>query len=223
MNESQNREILKKYQIISEQELEKELDKKYQEDKKEGDNKKDSEDIGKKYYNLHTKHFGHWSNIESSNLTVRQKLSEASKKLHQDPDYKQRFLEGRKKLPLPTKEQIENRAKANTGKKRSDETKRKIGDAHKGEKSHMYGKTLSDETKQKIAQKLTGSNNPFYGKQHDPELKKQMNEKTSQTLKGRMPKNIPSGYWWNNGSINKRSHDYPGEGWIRGKLRKRPV
>lgn len=47
LNESQNREILKKYQIISEQELEKQLDKKYQEDKKDEYNKKDSEDIGK--------------------------------------------------------------------------------------------------------------------------------------------------------------------------------
>ena len=181
------------------------------------------EELGKKYYNLNKHHFGHWFIAESSNLSVRQKLSEASKKLHQDPEYKQRFLEGRKKLPPQTPEQIEKRVKANTGKKRSDETKRKISDAHRGEKNHMYGKTLPEETKQKISQKLTGSNNPFYGKQHDPELKKRMNEKTSQTMKGRPPNNaewMKGKFWWNNGSINKRSHDCPGEGWVKGKLRK---
>ena len=54
-------------------------------------------DIGIKYYNLSKKHFGHWSNDASSILTVKQKLSEASKKLHQNPEYKEKYIEGRKK------------------------------------------------------------------------------------------------------------------------------
>ena len=173
----------------------------------------ETKDIGNRYYNLHTKHFGHWSNTEQSNLTVRQKLSEASKKLHQDPVYKQKYLEGRKNLPTQTTEQITKRAESNTGKKRTEETKRKISEAHKGK---VMG-PLSKEHREKLSASLKAENNPFFGKQHDPELKKRMNEKTSQTMKGRMPKNIPTGYWWNNGDINKRSNDCPGEGWIKGK------
>ena len=177
------------------------------------------EELGESYYNLSKKHFGHWSAIESNNLSVRQKLSEASKKLHQDPAYREKFLEGRKKMPPQTSEQIAKRAKSNTGKKRSEETKQKIADAHRGK---IMG-PLSEETKQKISEKLTGTNNPFYGKTHDPELKKRMNEKTSQTMKGRMPANIEffsKALWWNNGTINKRSMVCPADGWLRGKVAK---
>ena len=49
-------------------------------------------------------------------------------------------------------------------------------------------------------------------------LKKEMNKKTSATLKGKMPKNIPIGFWWNNGKINKRTYECPGIEWNRGKL-----
>jgi hypothetical protein len=174
------------------------------------------EDIGTRYYNLHTKHFGHWSTVESFNFTVRQKLSEASKKLHQDPVYKKKFFEGRKNMPPQTQEQIDKRSKANTGKKRTQETKRKISDAHKGK---VMG-SLSDETRAKLSIALTGDKNPFYGKTHDPGLKKQMSRKASATMKGKMPANIPTGYWWNNGTINKRSPEIPGSEWCRGRMNK---
>lgn len=174
------------------------------------------DELGKKYYNLSRRHFGHWSNIETKNKTVRDKLSEATKKLHQDPVYKEKYREGRKKLPSQTPEQIAKRAAANTGKKRTEETKRKISESNKGK---VMG-PLSDEHRQKVSEALKGDKNPFYGKQHDPILKKLMNEKTSQTMKGRIPKNIPSGYWWNNSIINKRSIECPGNDWIRGKVAK---
>jgi hypothetical protein len=47
LNESQSKEILMKYNLVLEQEVEKELDKKYQNDKKEISLAKDSDDIGK--------------------------------------------------------------------------------------------------------------------------------------------------------------------------------
>lgn len=172
------------------------------------------EDIGSKYYNLQTKHFGHWSNQECSNKTVREKISEATVKLHQDPEYKQKYIEGRKKMPPQTQEQIDKRAKSNTGKKRSDETRLKISESNKGK---ILG-PLSDKHRMKISDSLRGDKNPFYGKKHNDETKKRMNEKTSKTMKGRMPKNIPKGYWWNDGSINKRSLDSPGKNWTRGRV-----
>jgi hypothetical protein len=176
-------------------------------------------DIGIKYYNLSKKHFGHWSNDESSTLTVKQKLSEASKKLHQTPEYREKYIEGRKKMPPQTQEQINKRAIANTGKKRTEETKRKISESNTGK---IMG-PLSDEHRKKVSESLKGENNPFFGKQHDPKLKKQMNAKTSATMKGRPPNNaewMKNTFWWNNGLINKRSKECPGEGWIRGTVKK---
>lgn len=175
-------------------------------------------DIGIKYYNLSKKHFGHWSNDASSILTVKQKLSEASKKLHQNPEYKEKYIEGRKKMPPQTQEQIAKRAESNRGKKRSEETKRKISESNKGK---IMG-PLSDEHRGKVSEALKGDKNPFYGKQHDPELKKQMNAKTSITMKGRPPNNAEwtkGTFWWNDGTINKRSKDYPGDGWNRGTIK----
>ena len=40
--------------------------------------------------------------------------------------------------------------------KLSDETKKKMSEAQRGEKSHMYGKTLSDETKRKLSESRVG-------------------------------------------------------------------
>ena len=176
-------------------------------------------DIGIKYYNLSKKHFGHWHIDNQSRKSVRQKLSEASKKLHQDPVYKEKFIEGRKKLPPRSEEAIRKTALKNTGKKRTEETKRKIGDAHRGK---ICG-PLSGDHRRKISESLKGEKNPFYGKQHDPELKRRMNEKTSQTMKGRPPNNAEwtkGTLWWNNGVINRRCKDHPGEGWMKGTCKK---
>ena len=80
--------------------------------------------------------------------------------------------------------------------KMSEETKKKIGNAHKGEKNHMYGrkgelhhnfgKPMSDEQKEKLRGErpyAQGENNYFYGKKHSEETKK----KLSELAKGRKP------------------------------------
>lgn len=173
------------------------------------------EELGNKYYNLQ-KHWKHWSRSNKKHLSVKQKISESVKKLHQDPVYREKFLEGRKKLPPRSEEAKEKTAKANRGKKRSEETKQKISRAHKGKKRGP----LSDEHRKNVSESLKGSKNPFYGKQHDPELKKRMNEKTSNTMKGRMPKNLSMIHqpWWNNGIRNTRSAECPGDGWFKGRM-----
>lgn len=111
-------------------------------------------------------------------------------------------------------EEIQKRIESRKDYRHSEETKQKIGKAHKGK---ICG-PLSEEHRKKVSDSLKGDKNPFYGKQHDPKLKKEMNRKTSATMKGRMPKNIPTGFWWNNGKINKRTHECPGLEWNRGKL-----
>jgi group I intron endonuclease len=62
------------------------------------------------------------------------------------------------------------------GKKFSEEHKRKISEAQRGEKNHMYGKHLSEETKQKIREKHMGKNNHFYGKSHTLESRKKISQ-----------------------------------------------
>ena len=57
-----------------------------------------------------------------------------------------------------------------------------------GERNPMFGKHVSEETRKKISLSQSGENNSVFGTQ-----------------------------WWNNGTINKRSKECPGEGWVRGR------
>ena len=52
----------------------------------------------------------------------------------------------------------------NRGKTHTKETKRKISETMKGEKSHMYGKTFSEEHKGKLSEAKKGENHHMYGK-----------------------------------------------------------
>ena len=67
-----------------------------------------------------------------------------------------------------------------SGYKHTEESKRKISEALKGENNPNYGKTLSKETRKKISETLKGENNPNYGKT----LSKETRKKISEALKG---------------------------------------
>ena len=60
--------------------------------------------------------------------------------------------------------------------KPSEETKRKMSEAQKGEKSWIYGKHHSNETKQKIREANQGENCYWYGKQRSEETKQKISE-----------------------------------------------
>ena len=51
-----------------------------------------------------------------------------------------------------------------TGWKPSDETRKKMSEAHRGSRNSMHGKTHSDEAKKKISEKRKGSKNPTRSK-----------------------------------------------------------
>lgn len=53
---------------------------------------------------------------------------------------------------------------AQTGRKHSEEAKKRMSESRKGEKAYWYGKKLSDETKEKIRNGKIGENNPNFGK-----------------------------------------------------------
>jgi group I intron endonuclease len=54
----------------------------------------------------------------------------------------------------------------------SEVTKRKIGNANRGERNGNYGKKLSEKIKRKIGEANKGERNGFYGKTHTNEIKK---------------------------------------------------
>lgn len=181
------------------------------------------EQLGKKYYNLSKKHFGHWSNTTDKRTTI-EKIKEArSKQIFSEETHKKRG-QSLQDFYKTEKGQVVLKQKAlkNTGKKRSEETKQKISEALTGQ---IRG-PLSDNTKEKLRIASTTNNSmhnddvkvKHLNKVQSPEHRKMMSEK----MKGKKPKNIPTGFWWNNGQINKRAREQP-EGFIRGKLAKKSI
>lgn len=75
---------------------------------------KPEELAGPRYYNISNKLFNHWTTDDTKRQTTRQKLSKASKKLHQDPEYKAKYNAGREQLreKKQSPELIARRAKA---------------------------------------------------------------------------------------------------------------
>ena len=64
--------------------------------------------------------------------------------------------------------------------KHSEETRKKLSEANKGEYNYWYGKQHSEETIQKMSEakkgKYVGEKNPMYGKHHSEETKNKMSE-----------------------------------------------
>lgn len=58
----------------------------------------------------------------------------------------------------------------------TEEAKRKIGEAMKGENHPMYGKHHSEEAKRKLSEANKGENHPMYGKHLSEETRKRMSE-----------------------------------------------
>ena len=92
------------------------------------------------------------------------------------------------------------------GKNISEERKRKISEAKKGEKHPLYGKQLSEETKKKLSDSLKGH-----------KVSEETKQKMSEASKGKNKDKI----WINNGVISKRlqcDEEIP-EGFVRGRLK----
>ena len=123
-----------------------------------------------------------------------------------------------KHLSEETRKKIGSASKGNNyalGYKHSEEAKNKISEAMKGEKNSFYGRHHTEETKNKISEaqkgKYIGKDNPFYGKHHSDELKKKLSEINKVRMKGMC--------FFNNGKINIRAYECP-PGFVPGRIKK---
>jgi hypothetical protein len=99
----------------------------------------------------------------------------------------------------------------NLGLKHTDKARENIRLAKLGEKNPFYGKSHTDEVKNKMSEDRIGEKNAFYGRTHNEETKQKIREKNREKMKGQL--------WWNNGQIEKRGVECPGDEWVRGRIK----
>ena len=117
-----------------------------------------------------------------------------------------------------TREKMKGRIPWCKGKHLSEETKRKLSEAHKGKSPWCKGKHLSEETKRKLSESHKGQKSPMKGKHLSEETKRKLSQshkgkklseeqkkKISQANKGKPSwnKGKPS---WNKGKHLSQSH-----------------
>lgn len=125
-----------------------------------------------------------WNNFEheivASNLTKKEadgfERLLINKLNTMDPNYGYNLQSGGGSGNTPSEDVKRKIGNAQRGKKASEETKRKMREAHKAEKNHFYGKHHSEETKKSISKKNSGKNNPNYGKCHSEETRRKQSE-----------------------------------------------
>lgn len=124
------------------------------------------------------------------------------------------------------------------GKHFSEETKKKMSDSQKGEKSwmwgrrgklcHNFGRKLTTEQKEKLSILLSGKNNPRFGKKLTEEQKKKISEHhadmsgKNNPMWGKRGEKSPmyKRKWVNNG-VNERFVSEIPEGYVLRRLKKR--
>lgn len=157
----------------------------------------------KKYYNR-TKHKnGHWVAEEYEN-DIRKRISIKTKEAMAKPENRERYLEGLKK-----RNQIQSEE---TRQRRSDSMKKAMAEKYPEENRR---KKRSDEKRKEYYSNKAKSN---WAK---PGFKEATSVKISEALrasKEARSQRMSATRWWNNGIINKRKIDCPGDGYVLGKL-----
>jgi hypothetical protein len=184
------------------------------------------EELGKKYYNLNKFVQEQWWLDEEKSLSVKEKISKTCKEKFNNPEHRQKYLEGLKKRKslkgMPgrrwTEEQklaksIEKKGKKRAGSsenwKHTAKTKELISMKNSGKVSPMKGKSHTLDSKLLMSESRKDNKNRL-GKSHSIESKQLM----SQNRKG---------YIWYNNGINEmllKSIDIIPTGYIKGRITK---
>ena len=106
-------------------------------------------------------------------------------------------------------------SEAAKGKTLSEETKKKIGEAKKGERHPLYGKHHTEDVKRKMSEahkgKNAGEKHYLYGKHISTETKRKISDSSKDRI------------WINNGVVNKfvKINSEIPEGFVRGMLKRK--
>ena len=95
-------------------------------------------------------------------------------------------------------------------------------------KLHSEGRSPTDETRRKMSEALKGEKHPFYGKHHSEETRKKMREaqkgrQFSEETRKKMSeahKDHKGKHWYNNGKENKFCFECP-DGFIPGRIKRK--
>lgn len=163
----------------------------------------DEEIKSKKYYNI-TKHKnGHWS-AEDYEQNIKLRISQKTKEAMAKPEVREKYLES-----LKNRNQVQT---DETKLKRSETMKKTM--AEKFPEENRWKKLTSEERTQYYSDKAKAN----WCKDG---FKEQVGAKISESLKASKDarsKHMSSLRWWNNGIINKRMADCPGDGYVLGKI-----
>ena len=165
------------------------------------------------FYNLHPggvggATYGH----QGHNLTEEQKQHQRNihlKFYEQNPDKKE-ALRRRNQLKFSSPEAREAVRLQMLQQQQNPEYRKRQQESHKGQPSPRKGTHHSEETKRLISEKGRGRPGPNKG----IKLSQERRDLHHQMMCGR--------HHWNNGSTEKFTRDCPGEGWVKGTLRKGP-
>ena len=165
------------------------------------------EKLGKKYYNLRKHKWGHWTADENTKLSISEKISQKTKEAMNRPEVREKYLAG-----------LSNRDNGSSREEVREKRRKTMSQtmAKKFPIKNRYNPPdfNSEEYKQNMAKSVSES-----WKKRD---KKLIGNKISKSLKGK-PKNgnaVKGNKWWNNGEVNKRNVEHPGENWIPGRIMK---
>ena len=102
----------------------------------------------------------------------------------------------------------------------SEEHRKKISKALKGKPAHNKGKKCNENHKKKVSEALKAIGHTPPSTKGKP-LNQEHKTKISEALKEikHFPPSHKSTKWWNDGQINKRSIECPGDKWVLGRLK----
>lgn len=176
------------------------------------------EELKTRYYNLRlTTPLEPWHADPDKRLSVGQKISKANKgrKAPCTPERAAAISKGKKGKPLVfTEEGRARKLEAAKNRVVSDETKQATSASlrkyYEQNESKRKGRTLTKEHKDAISEKLTGIKRDYVMTDARKEAMQKRSEASAKALKGSRA--------YNNGSVEKRFKEHPGEGWVLGGL-----